>query len=152
MLADLRYALRALRRAPAFAVVVVLTLALGIGANSLIFSVINAVLLRPLPYRDADRVVMVWMDNRPQNMHEDIHSWPNFADLRAQGGAFARLAAYRRGGFNITGGCVEGACEPERVNAAVSTADLFDVLGVAPAAGRAYGSFDDGGRRAAHAP
>jgi putative ABC transport system permease protein len=86
----------------------VLTLALGIGATTAIFSVVHAVLLRPLPYRDAERVVMVWLDNRPQNVAEDIHSWPNFADLRAQSRAFARLAAYRRGGYNLTGACAEG--------------------------------------------
>jgi putative ABC transport system permease protein len=135
---DLRYALRSFRRAPGFTLVAALTLALGIGATTAIFSVVNAVLLRPLPYPDADRIAMIWMDNRPQNMHEDIHSWPNFADLRAGSSAFRHMAAYRRGGFNFTGGCVEGACEPQRVNAAVTTADLFDVLGVGPAAGRPY--------------
>jgi putative ABC transport system permease protein len=138
LLQDLRFGLRSFRRAPGFTLVAVLTLALGIGATTAIFSVVNAVLLRPLPYRDAERIVMVWMDNRPQNMPEDIHSWPNFADLRTQSAAFARLAAYRRGGYNLTGGCAEGTCEPQRVNAAVSTADLFAVLGTTPALGRPY--------------
>jgi hypothetical protein len=119
---DVRFGLRSFRRAPGFTLVAVLTLALGIGATTAIFSVVHAVLLRPLPYRDAERVVMVWLDNRPQNVAEDIHSWPNFADLRAQSRAFARLAAYRRGGYNLTGACAEGVCEPQRVNAAVSTA------------------------------
>jgi putative ABC transport system permease protein len=138
---DLRYAVRGLRRAPGFTLVAALTLALGIGATTAIFSVVNAVLLRPLPYPDADRIAMVWLDNRPQRMPEDIHSWPNFADLRAQTRALAHLAAYRLGGFNLTGGCVEGAgasCEPQRVDAAISTSDLFDVLGVTPAIGRRY--------------
>ncbi|MEJ7810719.1 MAG: ABC transporter permease [Gemmatimonadaceae bacterium] len=135
---DLTYGLRSLRRAPGFTLVATLTLALGIGATTAIFSVVNAVLLRPLPYRDAERVVMVWMDNTPQAIHEDIHSYPNFADLRAQGTVFAKLAAYNRTGYNVTGGCAEGACEPQRITAAVSTADLFDVLGVRPALGRAY--------------
>ena len=137
---DLRYGLRGLRRAPGFTAVAALTLALGIGATTAIFSVVNAVVLRPLPYRDAERVVMVWMDNRPQRMPEDIHSWPNFADLRAQGTIFAHLAAYYPGGYNLTGGCAEGgsACEPQRVAAGVTTADLFDVLGVRPAIGRPF--------------
>jgi putative ABC transport system permease protein len=143
VLRDLRYALRGLRRAPGFTLVAALTLALGIGATTAIFSVVNAVILRPLPYPAADRVVMVWMDNRSQNIHEDIHSYPNFADLRAQSRAFGRLAAYRPSGYNLTGGCVEGAtgggaCEPQRVTAVLSTADLFDVLGVAPLLGRHY--------------
>jgi predicted permease len=135
---DLRYGARGFRRAPGFTLVAVLTLALGIGATTAIFSVVNAVLLRPLPYRDAERIVMVWMDNRPQQMPEDIHSWPNFADLRTQSDAFARLAAYAPLGYNLTGGCVGSACEPERVDAAATTADLFAVFGVAPALGRTY--------------
>jgi putative ABC transport system permease protein len=135
---DVRYGLRGLRRAPAFTAVAVLTLALGIGATTAIFSVVNAVLLRPLPYPDADRIALVWMDNQRMGMREDIHSWANFADLRAQGRSFARMAAYGTGGYNMTGGCVEGACEPQRVASAYSTADLFAVLGVAPMLGRAY--------------
>ena len=135
---DVRYGLRNLRRAPGFAAVAVLTLALGIGATTAIFSVVDAVVLRPLPYPDAERVVMVWMDNRRMGMSEDIHSWPNFADLRAQNRTFARLAAYAGGGYNLSGACPEGACEPERVTAAFATADLFPVLGVAPRLGRAF--------------
>ena len=137
---DLTYGLRSLRRAPAFTAVAVLTLALGIGATTAIFSVVNAVILRPLPYPDADRVVMVWMDNKPQNMPEDIHSWPNYVDLRDQGKAFQAMAGFVRPGYNITGGCVEGsaACEPERVQGSASTASLFTVLGVTPAIGRAF--------------
>jgi putative ABC transport system permease protein len=71
----------------------VLTLALGIGATTAIFGVVHAVLLRPLPYRDAERVVMVWMDNRAQRVAEDVHSWPNFADLRAQSRTFLAAGA-----------------------------------------------------------
>jgi putative ABC transport system permease protein len=140
-LQDLRYGLRSFRRTPGFTLVAVLTLALGIGATTAIFSVVNAVVLRPLPYPDADRISMVWMDNRRMGMAEDIHSWPNFADMRAAKGVFSKLAAYYQGGFNVTGGCVEesGSCEPQRVTAAVATADLFDVLGVRPVAGRAFG-------------
>src|SRR5687767_12962984 len=135
-LQDLRYAVRSLRRQPSFALTAVLTLALGIGATTAIFSVVNAVVLRPLPYHEPDRVVMVWMDNRPMNMAEDIHSWPNYADLRAQKSTFQALAAYAPAGLNVTGGCRETECEPQRVRASYSTADLFPVLGVAPALGR----------------
>src|SRR5688500_15951539 len=75
---DLRYGLRALRRAPGFAAIAVLTLGLGIGATTAIFSVVNTVILRPLPYPDAERLTMVWMDNQRMGMSEDIHSWPNY--------------------------------------------------------------------------
>jgi putative ABC transport system permease protein len=135
---DVRYGIQTLRRAPGFTTVAVLTLALGIGATTAIFSVVNAVVLRPLPYPDAERLTMVWMDNRPAGMNEDIHSWPNFDDLRTQNQVFTGLAAYFPGGFNITGGCVEGACDPERVAGVVSTADLFPILGVSPRIGRAF--------------
>src|SRR5689334_4941770 len=84
ILQDVRFGWRSLRRAPAFTLVAVLTLALGIGATTAIFSVVDAVILRPLPYREPDRIVMVWMDNKPQKVSEDIHSWPNYADIRAQ--------------------------------------------------------------------
>ena len=143
LLQDVRYGLRSLRRAPGFAVVAVLTLALGIGATTAIFSVVNAVILRPLPYPGADRVTMIWMDNRQLGMAEDIHSWPNFADLRERNPAFTAMAAYSPGGFNFTGGCVEGACEPQRVVSAQSTADLFAVLGTTPLLGRAYAETEE---------
>jgi putative ABC transport system permease protein len=140
---DLRYGLRSLLRTPGFTGVAVLTLALGIGATTAIFSVVNAVLLRPLPYPEAERIVMVWMDNRRQGTPEDIHSWPNYADYRAQNRVFAELAAYVPSGYNITGGCVEGACEPQRVAAAASTAPLFGVLGVNPLLGRVYSADEE---------
>jgi len=142
-LQDLRYGARGLARTPGFTAVAVLTLALGIGATTAIFSVVNAVLLRPLPYPDADRVAMVWMDNRRMGMSEDIHSWPNYADYRDQNRVFSALAAYTPAGYNVTGGCLEGECEPQRVAAAASTANLFAVLGVAPRVGRAYSAAEE---------
>ena len=84
LLQDLRYGWRGLVRSRGFTAVAVLTLALGIGATTAIFSVVDAVVLRPLPYPDADRITMVWMDNRRMGMSEDIHSWPNYADYRDQ--------------------------------------------------------------------
>jgi putative ABC transport system permease protein len=137
-LQDLRYGARNLARTPGFTAVAVLTLALGIGATTAIFSVVNAVLLRPLPYPDADRVVMVWMDNRRMGMNEDIHSWPNYADYRDQNRVLSGLAGYTPAGYNVTGGCLEGECEPQRVGAAAATANLFTVLGVGPRLGRAF--------------
>jgi putative ABC transport system permease protein len=140
---DLRYAVRAFTRTPGFTAVALLTIALGIGATTAIFSVVNAVLLRPLPYPDADRIVQVWMDNRRTKLHEDIHSYPNYADLRDQNRAFSHMAAYTTGGYNITGGCRESDCEPQRVTALFSTPDLFNVLGIAPAMGRAFTAEED---------
>ena len=139
LLQDLRYGLRSLRRTPAFAIVAILTLALGIGATTAIFSVVNAVILRPLPYPDADRVVMVWMDNKRLGMPEDIHSWPNFADLDARNAVFEDMAGYTMAGFNVTGGCAEGECEPRRISGVAARPELFPLLGVSAARGRVFG-------------
>src|SRR5918997_6280485 len=116
---DVRFALRTFRHAPGFTTVAVLTIALGIGATAAIFSVVNAVILRPLPYPEAERIVMVWMDNRRLGIKEDVHSYPNLADLKAQNRTLSHLAPYREGGFNLTG---EGA-EPQRVMAGVLPAE-----------------------------
>jgi putative ABC transport system permease protein len=131
---NLRYALRSLRRAPGFACIAVLTLALGIGATAAIFSVVNIVVLRPLPYPDADRVVMVWMDNRRQGNPEDWHSSPNFTDLRNQNEVLSGLAAYQVTGLNLTG----TSGEPERVDAVIATADHFEVLQTRPLLGQLF--------------
>jgi putative ABC transport system permease protein len=130
---DLRYALRALRRAPGFAAVAVLTIALGIGATTAIFSVVNALILRPLPYRDADRIVMVWMDNTRMGIDKDIHSYPDFVDYRADSTALSGLAGFRYVAFNLT-----GSDAPQRVRGVATMASLFSVLGVPPALGRVY--------------
>jgi putative ABC transport system permease protein len=135
---DLRYGLRAFTRAPAFSSVALITLALGIGATTAIFSVVNAVILRPLPYPEPDRIVQVWMDNRRTGLDEDLHSFPNYADLRDQNGVFSNMAAYFTSGYNLTAGCSESDCEPQRVAALFSTADLFKVLRVSPVMGRAF--------------
>jgi putative ABC transport system permease protein len=136
--ADLRYGLRAFARAPGFTSVALITLALGIGATTAIFSVVNAVILRPLPYADADRLVQVWMDNRRMGLREDLHSYANYADLRDQNRVFSGMAAYFTSGYNVTAGCSESECEPQRVATLFSTADLAQVLRVSPAMGRTF--------------
>ena len=130
---DLRYGLRMLWKKPGFTVVAVVALALGIGANTAIFSVVNAVLLRPLPFADPDRLVIVWMDNRVMGMKEDIHSYPNYVDYRDQNRVFESLAAWRGASLNLT-----GTGEPERITGAAATASFFEVMRAAPAVGRAF--------------
>src|SRR5579862_76877 len=107
---DVRYGLRQLKRNPGFTIVAVLTLALGIGANTAIFSVVNAVLLRPLPYRDPSRLAVIWTDNVKQNLHQERTSYPNFEDWRKQSRAFEDMAFSSAFTVNLTAGD-----EPERV-------------------------------------
>ncbi|HSA55415.1 MAG TPA: ABC transporter permease [Gemmatimonadaceae bacterium] len=140
---DVRYALRGFARARGFTTVAVLTLALGIGATTAIFSVVNAVLLRPLPFPEPDRLVNVWMDNRRMQLAEDIHSRANFEDLRARNRSFVELGGFSGGGMNLTGGCAEGECEPRRIAGAAATGPLWRVLGVTPILGRTFGEAEE---------
>src|SRR4051794_1193205 len=133
---DLRFALRGLLRRPGFTAVVVLTLALGIGANSAIFSVVNGVLLRPLPYDRPGEVATIWV-HWPGNPQGEL-SQPEFWDLREQSRSFTRLAAYTDGSLTLT-----GTGEPERLRAGFMSADALPLLGVAPASGRAFSPDDD---------
>ena len=104
LLQDLKYAARALGKSRAFSAVAILTLALGIGANSAIFSVVDAALLRPLPFRDADQLALVWMDNTRLGIRNDITSFPTFLDWR-QGSreTFADLAGFVPQRVNLSG-------------------------------------------------
>ena len=147
MLTDLRYALRALRRTPGFTAVVAITLALGIGANSVMFSVINAVLLRPLPYREPAGLVALYEGDAKSDAEARTPvAAGNYRDWRDQNRVFSGMALYRTRPINFT-----GAGEPERIEVAMTTASLFPVLGVAPAVGRAFGPEEDvaGGARTA---
>ena len=128
---DLRYAFRMLRRKPGFTTVAVLTLALGIGGNTAIFSVVNAVLLRALPYPEAERLVSIY-ESLPQGGTGSV-SVPNFLDWRAQSEAFTGVAAYQFGDFNL-----REEQQPVRAIGATVTANFFDVLGVTPQAGRGF--------------
>src|ERR1051325_8172174 len=100
---DLRYGARKLRKSPGFALVAVMTLALGIGANTAIFSVVNAVLLRPLPFAEPERLVMVFGTNARRNSFSRPHSYLNFADMRAQNKTFDSLAAYAGSSSALSG-------------------------------------------------
>ena len=131
--ADLRDALRSLRKYPVFTTVVLLTLALGIGANAAIFSVVNAVLLRPLPYQDADRLVVIWGDLHRPGVNEIPASAGEFADYRDRSHAFEHIAIYDTLGFNLT-----GSGEPERLEGAIVSASLFPLLGASAQIGRTF--------------
>ena len=130
---DLRYGARSLLRAPGFTIVATLTLALGIGANTAIFSVVNTVLLKPLTYREPDRIAFVWERNTAIGKDRDLVAPPNYLDWKAQNSVFDALGAYRVNGFALT-----GAGEPESVTAITVSASLFRVLGVDALVGRTF--------------
>ncbi len=134
MLTDLRYALRILIKAPVFAVIAILTLALGIGANSAIFSVIDTVLLRPLPFKNPDEITMVWARYaNDTGFHGNVHSFPDYVDLRDQNRSFSSLAAYTR-----TAGTLAQADDAQALEGVAITPEIFDVLGVPPLLGRGF--------------
>ena len=136
---DLRHALRVLRKTPGFTLVAVLTLGLGIGANTAIFSVVESVLLRPLPYADPGRLVQVWNSYLPQ-FPQVPNSSGDFLDFRRQATSFSDLAAFIDipQGFNLTG---EG--DPQRLEARLATSGLFSLLGVRPVVGHTFTAQDD---------
>jgi putative ABC transport system permease protein len=138
LLQDVRYGLRGLRRNIAFTAVAVVSLALGIGANTAIFSVVNAVLLKPPPLRDADRLVMVWSEQPKIGAVHDEVPPATYADWKAQNHSFDEMAALTFQSFNITG---DG--EPEKVTAYGVTANFFPLLGVEPALGRTFLADED---------
>jgi predicted permease len=138
LLKDIRYGVRGLLKRPGFTAVAVITLALGIGANTAIFSVVNAVLLRSLPYKEADRLVMVWEDASFAGFPRNTPAPANFSDWRSQNQVFEGMAAYTTRSFNLTG---EG--EPEKIEANGVTANFFSLLGVPPALGRGFIPEDD---------
>ena len=131
-LQDVRYALRQLRKSPGFTFVAVLTLALGIGANSAMFSVVDAVLLRPLPFHDPSRLVVV-KPTEPGRRDDIGVSYPTFLDWRAQNHVFEGISVFRQDDFTLTG---RGA--PVHLRGGVVSANLFSVLGVRPAIGRDF--------------
>ena len=139
MITDLRYALRMLIKSPGFTVVAVLTLALGIGANSAIFSVIDAVLLRSLPFPNAARLTMIWA-TAPQHPGDDrqVHSYLDYLDLRAQNHTFTAMAGYT--GASTIWGTGE---DSEDVPGLAVTSDIFEVLGTRPLLGRGFSRADE---------
>ena len=130
---DIRYGVRMLRKSPSFSIVATIALALGIGANTAIFSVVNAVLLRPLPFPNSEQLMAVWESDQTRGVVRGSYSYPNFFDLRDQNHSFDQVASYHQSDFIMT-----GRGEPARLQGEVVTANLFQVLGVAPILGRTF--------------
>jgi putative ABC transport system permease protein len=138
LLHDLRYAARLQRKNPGFTIVAIIALALGIGANTAIFSVVNTVLLRPLPYKDPERLVMVWEDATKHGYPRDTPAAANFVDWRDQNQSFEGMAAIADTSFNLT-----GSGDPERLEGRRVSANMFPLLGVEPHIGRVFTAAED---------
>jgi predicted permease len=133
---DLRYGARVLVKSPGFSLIAILTLALGIGANTAIFSVVNGVLLNPLPFHDPNQLVSLFQEI--PNFKNGSISYPNFTDWRRMNTTFAGMAAYRSAGFNLSGNG-----EPERLHGEMISAGFFKILGVNPIMGRTFTADED---------
>src|SRR5688572_11870446 len=133
MWSDIHSAIRNIGKKPFFYAIVILTLALGIGANAAIFTVVNAVLLRPLPYPDPDRLMMLWTYNPRQGFDKDVGTYPNFEDWRSASRSFHRMSAYSGASLTLTGNG-----DPVQLRGARVTHEFFETMGVAPIYGRAF--------------
>jgi putative ABC transport system permease protein len=138
LIQDIRFGIRMLLKAPGFSIVATIALALGIGANTAIFSVVNGVLLRPLPYPDSERLMNIWETHSQRGIERGSSSYPNFVDWRTQNTVFERMASYHDSDFIMT-----GFGPPVRVQGGVVNADLFSLLGVAPMLGRGFHAEED---------
>jgi predicted permease len=138
LMQDVRYAVRMLRQKPVFSAVAILTLTLGIGANTAIFSIVNAVLLRSLPFPEPDRLVRIFFSNPGLGMRSVLYSVPELEDLRNRAGVFEYVTGTERGSLNMTGGS-----KPERLEMITASANYFAMLGVAPQIGRLFGAEDE---------
>jgi putative ABC transport system permease protein len=137
-LRDLRYAFRTFVRSPGLTIVILVTLALGIGVNTAIFSVIDAVVLRPLPFDEADRLVMIWETNPPRGLMSNVTSYATVGDWRAQGNSFDRIATFVPQSHTV--GSID---RPEQIDGARVSADFFPMLRVQPVLGRLFDADDD---------
>src|SRR5215208_4259058 len=138
ILQDIRFGVRMLLKSPSVSILATIALALGIGANTAIFSVVNAVLLRPLPFPNPESLVVLFETNLDRGLQRGSHSYPNFMDVRAQNTAFERVSSYHSSDFILS-----GRGEPARLQGSVVTADLLPLLGVQPMLGRTFLPDDD---------
>src|SRR5438270_12474540 len=137
LLQDVRYAWRMMRKSPGFTLVVIMTIALGVGANTAMFSIVNAVLLRPLPYRDPDHLVRIFFNEPGVGLRDVRFSKPELDDLLNRAGVFQDVTPIYEGSENLTGGK-----QPERVDGVNGSFSYFSMLGVVPQIGRFYGPQD----------
>ena len=137
LLQDFRFSLRTLKKSPVFTIVAAATLALGIGANTAVFSVVNGVLLRDLPYEEADRLTLIWTNFGP-DLPQNWVSGPEFVEMREFQTQFEDIGVVVPTTVSLTG---QG--EPEQIGAAGASGEFFQVLRVSPALGRLFGSEDD---------
>src|SRR5271155_1895498 len=136
LIQDMKYAVRMLAKSPGFAAIAVLTLALGIGANSALFSVVNSVLLSPLPYPNPDELFSLY--SRTQMFQQSSISYPNYVDWRNNNRSFLALSAFRGDEFNLT-----GTGQPERLHGHMISSEFFPLLGVKPILGRPFAPDED---------
>lgn len=135
---DLRHSFRSLRKSPAFTAAALIVLALGIGANSVIFTIVNAVLLRPLPFNDPERIVYIWGNSLKEGNDHNSVSIPDYEDLKGQSQSFEAISGYAYRAYNLS-----GQQEPEPVQGAMVGSDFFRVVGVEPELGRTFRPDDD---------
>src|SRR5688572_24577540 len=133
MWSDIHSAIRNIGKKPFFYAIVILTLALGIGANAAIFTVVNAVLLRPLPFPEPDRLMMLWTYNPRQGFDKDVGTYPNFEEWQRSSQSFARISGYGAPSFTLT-----GLGDPVQIRGGVVTSEFFETMGTPPLLGRTF--------------
>src|SRR6185503_7330037 len=138
VLSDLRHGLRVLLRTPLFTICTIAALAIGIGSTTVLFSVVHALLIRPLPYRDAESLVVIWEHNLPRNRPRNVISPANFLQWRVRSQSFESLAAFSQNRVTLTGNG-----EPQELAVVTVTSNIFDTLGVSPMIGRAFVAGED---------
>jgi putative ABC transport system permease protein len=138
VLSDLKHGLRVLLRTPVFTICTIAALAIGIGSTTALFSVVHALLIKPLPYHDADSLVVMWENNTVRNRPRNVASPANFQAWQERSRSFESMAAFTQTRVTLT-----GAGEPQELSALLVTAGIFDVLGVAPELGRGFANSDD---------
>lgn len=138
-MSDLRFALRSLLKTPGFTLVTILTMAVAIGACTSLFSVLQAVVLRPLPYPDPDSLVSIWNTNKEKNLEAPALSWAKYELFRERKDVFREISMSAGNGFTLT----EGTGEPEQVSGLHVSANFLPVLGLAPARGRSFTADED---------
>src|SRR2546427_9203738 len=139
LIKDIRYGIRSLIKRPSFTSIAVITLALGIGANTAIFSVVNAVLLRPLPFPHSEQLVTLWERNPKQGYEQNPPAAGNFVDWRDQNRVFSQMAIYAPSKkFNLA-----FEDRPERITGAAVSASLFELLGMSPVQGRVFSAEEE---------